>query len=465
MEQTVITQQRHTVGARFSELDGWGLELTTSSREAARAYDRALLSLLAHRSDTLQHVEAALALDPGLVLAHIMRGFALRLLARADVLARAFSALEAAEQALSLRGGTQRERTLCAALRAFCMHDQARAIDELARSMEAQPCCLLSMKLHHALCFMSGRISAMRTASAASLNRVDPGVSGYNFLVGCHAFALEESGQLAEAEQLARSALELCAQDPWTYHVLIHVWTMRDRTRDGLSALRLSKACFRETNNFAAHLSWHHALFAIAQGELDEAITLYDQEVVRPLASDYRDLANCASLLFRIERAGAAVGARWQQLADWAAAREGDHLLAFADLHQLLALLGAGRTEAARAYLCSMRAAALQRIDGAAAVTRSIGLPAAEGLLALYGGDASEALRKLWPLAGQHAQLGGSRAQRELLEMFAVEAALAAHQVEAASELVERLLAPRPQCAWALRYGAALPNARKQQIV
>jgi hypothetical protein len=289
---------------------------------------------------------------------------------------------------------------------------------------------------------------------------VDPTLPGYSFLVGCHAFALEESHQYGVAERLSRRALAVCADDPWSYHVLVHVWTMQDRTREGLSALRERAGRFSGTNNFAAHLAWHHALFAIAEGELDEALSIYDTETVLPLARDYRDLANCSSLLFRLERAGCDVGDRWARLADWSASRQGDHLLAFADLHQLLALVAAGRAEAARSYVRAMRTAAMQRLDGAALVTRAVGLPSAEGMLALYGGDARGALRRLWPLACRSTQLGGSQAQRELFEMFAVEAALAAGRHEVARDLVMQQLAQRPRCQWALRYEATLSEGQ-----
>ncbi|MEY4508465.1 MAG: hypothetical protein RLZZ450_587 [Pseudomonadota bacterium] len=429
MDQLTSTNSAITMSPRPRELDAWGLALTTSSRAAASAYDRALTSLLAHRADTLSHIATALAHDPDFVLAYVVRGFALRLLARDDVLPDVSTALRAAERALVGRGGgTERERSLCKALRAFWAHDQAEAIALLAATSQAEPRCLLSMKLHHALCFMNGRVPDMRRATERSLAAVDENLPGYGFLLGCHAFALEESHAYDAAEHLSCRALALCGDDPWSYHVLVHVWTMQDRTHEGLSAMRVRSGRFPGVNNFGAHLGWHHALFAIAEGELDEALALYDQEIVVPLARDYRDLANCASLLFRLSRAGCDVGDRWQRLADWSAAREGDHLLAFADLHQLLALLGAGRAEAARSYLRAMRTTAMLRLDGAALITREVGVPCAEGMIALFAGDAGGALRRLSPLSSRLAELGGSQAQRELFEMITVEAALGGTQ-------------------------------------
>ena len=62
--------------------DAWGLTITTQRPDAALAYGGAVLSLLGHCADTLQHVDEALEADPELLLGHVIRGFALRLLAR-----------------------------------------------------------------------------------------------------------------------------------------------------------------------------------------------------------------------------------------------------------------------------------------------------------------------------------------------------------------------------------------------
>lgn len=443
-------------------LDAWGLAHTTSAPAAVRAFERALHALLGHRADTLAHVGAALEADSGLVLAHVLRGFALRLLARGDLLPAARDALAEARGTLESRGGTLRETLLADALRAWLERDVAGCIGSLSRACETHPNCLLSMKLHHALCFLHGQTELMRRALERGLSRLDAAAPGRGFALGCYAFALEETGAYAEAERCARDALAENRADAWAYHALLHVLTMQDRTRAGLELVRARGQRFAGGNNFVAHIAWHHALFAIAEGELDEALSLYDRELTRPLGPDYRDMANCASLLYRLERAGLDVGARWQTLADLAEPRTGDHRLAFADAHYLLALLGAGRRDQAARFVQSMRDSAAGRIDHDAQVMRRAGIPLAEGVFALFDGEAEAALRKLWPLGGRALRLGGSHAQRELFEQLAADAALNAGRLPVAEQLLAQQLEARPRCAWARARAGELSALRAQ---
>jgi hypothetical protein len=430
-------------------LDAWGLAHTSSAPAAVQAFERALLALLGHRADALAHLEAALDADQGLVLAHVVRGFALRLLARGDLLPAAREALAHARHGLSTRGGTLRETLLTDALRAWLEGDVAGCIGSLSRTSDTHPHCLLSMKLHHALCFLHGRSELMRRGLERVLARLDAATPGRGFALGCYAFALEESGAYPEAERHAREAIAENEADAWAYHALLHVLTMQDRTRAGLELVRARGERFAGGNNFVAHIAWHHALFAIAERELDEALSLYDCHIACAIGRDYRDLANCASLLYRLERAGLNVGARWQALAELAEPRTGDHHLAFADAHYLLALLGAGRRDQAARFLDAMRDSAAARIDHDAQVMRRVGVPLAEGMFALFSGDAERALRKLWPLGCSALRLGGSHAQRELFEQLAADAALRAGRLDVAEQLLANQLEARPGCAWA----------------
>jgi tetratricopeptide (TPR) repeat protein len=402
--------------------DRWGIALGTPSQKAVEAYERAVVSLLAHRADMLSQLESALREDPEFALPQLVRGFALRLLARSDQLPAVQDALRQVEASSAARGATLREALLADALRAWLAHDVDGAIASLARACETHPACLVSMKLHHALCFLHGKHQQMRRSLERCLEVLSPELPGYGYVLGCHAFALEETGAYREALHHARAAIELCPHDAWAYHALLHVLTMQARTREGLSFVRLRGQRFASGNNFVAHIAWHHALFAIAEGELDEALALYDGEITAPLGRDYRDLANCASLLYRLERAGRAVGDRWQRLAELAETRVGDHLLAFADAHYLLALLGAGRVQAAQGFVESVRAALAGRIDHDGLVGRQLGLPLSEGMLALFTGEPERALRKLWPLSVRMLRLGGSHPQRELFELMVVQA-------------------------------------------
>lgn len=404
--------------------DAWDLPLSTVSRSAALAYERAVLGLLAHRADTAAQLEAALAADAGFALPLLMRGFGLRLLARADCVVDARSALEKVEGSFVERGATLREALLADALRAWLAGDVDSAVASLARSSEMHPTCLVSVKLLHALCFLHGKHQLMRRSLARTLETLPPELPGYGYVLGCHAFALEEAGAYDEAQRQAQAAIALNADDAWGYHALLHVMTMRGHTSEGLAFVRRRAQRFDGGNNFVAHIAWHHALFAIAEGGYEEALALYDGEIIAPLGRDYRDLANCASLLYRLARLGVDVGSRWERLADLAEARSGDHLLGFADAHYLLAMLGAERPQAAERFVASMRSALSARIDHDGLVGRCVGIPLCEGMLARSLGTPDRALMLWLPVATRLQRLGGSHAQRQLFDMMALDAAL-----------------------------------------
>src|SRR5690606_18970057 len=125
--------------------------------------------------------------------------------------------------------------------------------------------------------------------------------------------------------------------------------------------------------NFSFHIYWHLALFHLDQGRTDAVLALYDTEIRATRADDYRDLANGASMLARLEFEGVDVGDRWEELAELSARRVDDRRLVFADLHYATALLGAGADADAEALAGRMLA------DAARGATHDARVAAAAG--------------------------------------------------------------------------------------
>lgn len=418
--------------------DEVGLAVTASSAEAVVALDRCVRSYLLHRADTPEHLASALASDPELLLGHVLQGFLWRLLARRDLAPRIAHAIALAERSAKTRGATARERLLLAALRSWHQGEVSSALASLQVALEGYPACLLSMKLLHSVAFMYGELLSTRRVVERSVAVSERNTVAHGLRLGCYAFVLEESGSLLEAERVARGALESMPSDVWAFHALLHVYTAQQRHELGLT-LRSARAKgdiswqFEGGNNFLAHLSWHHALLAIHERQYDEALALYDRELAPSLGRDYRDFANCVSLLVRLERAGVAVGARSRRLADLAEAQLGDHSLAFADAHYVLALLAAGRVEAAENFARSLLRSCAR--EDVAAVYSRAGASLVLGLCALWGGALpdrashegalrGQALCELASLSAERLQcLGGSHVQRELFLQLSRDAA------------------------------------------
>ena len=298
-----------------------GIAITTQNPVALDALEKAVTSFLAHRSDLAGQLFAALAADPDLVAAQCLAGFSYLLLGRAELFPLARCAHESARTALLARGGTARERALADALGAWVNDggmDKSAAI--LDAALAAEPCDAMSTKLVQSIGFMLGDAAGMRRSITAALDAWTPDMPGYGFMLGCHAFALEETGALAGAEMLGREALAREPDDVWGCHAVAHVYETRGEPAHGLAWLMLHEPRWDAVNNFARHMFWHRALFHLARNEADIALGLYDTNIRGAKTDDYRDVANAASLLLRLEARGLRVGDRWRELADIARA-------------------------------------------------------------------------------------------------------------------------------------------------
>jgi tetratricopeptide (TPR) repeat protein len=430
--------------------DARGLGVTSDSTEAVRLLDAAVQAMLGHRADVMDLLRAAIAEDPDLVIAHAITGLQLCLLARAELAPGIAQSLARARQALARRGGTPRERSCVAALGAWAEHgDMVASAEALEAALAAAPRDAAAMKLAHAIRFMLGDAAGMRLALDAALPHWGEEVPGFGHVLGCHAFALEETGDPGAAERVGRRAVALAPDDLWGAHAVAHVLEGAGRAREGLEWLAGAADHVQDAAGFARHLLWHAALFHLHLGEADAALALYDARLRDLHGEEFRDVANAASLLWRLEAQGIAVGrARWAELADMAERRIGDHSLAFADLHHVMSLAGARRPAALAAFLEGMRCRALQGGGTQAQVIAQVGLPVARAIAAAAAGDPAQAADLLAALRRDLPRLGGSHAQRDVLERIALTSAVSAGHMAEVLSLLRARAARRAPGAW-----------------
>ena len=204
----------------------------------------------------------------------------------------------------------------------------------------------------------------MRDVLASALPAWDASVPGHGFVLGCHAFGLEETGDYVAAERVGREAVDRNPSDIWAAHAVAHVFEMTGRPREGVAWVDSLESNWADCNNFSFHAFWHRCLFLIELGPLDRVLDLYDREVRPESTDDLLDISNAVALLWRLEEAGVDVGDRWEELADRAQGHVDDHLLVFGDVHYLMALAAAARAnDAARMVESMERHAAEKRRD------------------------------------------------------------------------------------------------------
>jgi hypothetical protein len=172
-------------------------------------------------------------------------------------------------------------------------------------------------------------------------------------------------------------------------------------------------------------------------------LDLYDR-VVHPKESVVAlELVDASQLLWRMALRGVDVGSRWLDLADcWAKPGEGG-FYAFNDVHALMAYAQAGRELPMRQLLATLAARAGDA-DTNGVNTRDIGLPLARAIVAMSEGRHADAVSLLLPIRSRAHRIGGSHAQRDLVQLTCIEAALRAGNGRLARALARERTEQKP---------------------
>jgi tetratricopeptide (TPR) repeat protein len=349
----------------------------------------------------------------------------------------------AAAERLAARAN-ERERAHVAALRALLDGEWREASRIYAALLLEHPRDTLALQIAHSLDFYLGQSQMLRDRIARVLPYWSESVPGYGYLLGMHAFGLEETGDYARAERTGREAVERHRNDVWAIHAVSHVLEMQGRASDGIGWLKARTDDWAAPDNlFAIHNGWHLALFHLDLAEHGEALRIYDERLRNGNSTVALDLVDASAMLWRLHLRGVGVGDRWNEIADgWAPSIAGGWY-AFNDFHAALAFVGAGRERDAEALLAAMA----RRAQGGgtnAEMTREVGIPAARAIVAFGRGDYATAVELLEPLRLVAHRFGGSHAQRDVLALTLVEAALRGGQTRLARALAAERMNVRP---------------------
>jgi hypothetical protein len=422
--------------------DAFGNATSLTGATALSHWNETVEAVLAHARSAPELLGTTLAADPLFAQGHAVKGIMLLTLARAELVPQAQNCLDTALAAAAGRTTPERERRYFSALKLWLDGEPGRAADILEIVLREWPRDALAFKLVQAIRFMIGDPGGMARAGAVALATFDDRSTTAGYVRGCQAFALEELGHLSEAETMGRDAVMLAPRDAWGRHAVAHCFEMTGRARDGVAWLGHANS-WEHCSNFGFHLHWHMALFQLELGAIDAVLELYDTAVRAVQTDDFRDLANAASLLQRLELEGVNVGGRWEELALIAEQRVHDRRLVFADLHYMLALLGAGRDHAAETVAENLVRDSRGAASHDARVAGRTGATTAQGIVAFRRGDYAEAARLLRAVAPQRVAAGGSNAQRDVFEQIALESLVRAGDFAQAETLLSERLRAR----------------------
>ena len=438
--------------------DALGHRISGATPDSLEAYEQAARELLCLVDDPLGSIDRALAAAPEMTMAHVLKAW-LNLLGTESASLPAARAALAAAAALP---ADAREQCHIASAQAWAdgrWREAALRLEDL--SLE-HPRDALALQVGHQLDFFLGASRMLRDRIARALPAWDEGMPGWHALLGMHAFGLEECGDYDAAERQGRRSVELEPRDSWGWHAVAHVLEMRQAPREGIAWLQPSSDTWATGSFLACHNGWHLALYHLELDDHDAVLALYDRSIGGTGSAVVLDMVDASAMLWRLMLRGVDVGDRWAPLAErWAPLADAGWY-AFNDLHAIIAFVGAGRLADQRRLLEAQRRIVVEGSDNAMFM-REVGHPAALAVAAFGDGDYRQVVSLLRGIRGHAHRFGGSHAQRDLIDLTLLEAALRSGQRALAVGLAAERRALRPHSALARRTGQralALPAVR-----
>ena len=408
-------------------LDLQGNRLTGASAAAASAYGDALRQLSIYAGDPLAVADKLVEDEPGFGMAHVLKAWLFLLGTDAKAAAAAREVVAKAE-ALEL---DSREQGHVAAINHLIQgrfHAASRVLEDVAAE---HPRDLLALIAGHQLDFFTGSSQMLRDRILRAMPAWSNSLPGYHAMLGMRAFGLEEMGDYAGAEASGRAALEIERCDGWARHAVAHVMEMQSRQDEGIAFMREDVDSWTAGSFFAVHNWWHLALYHLELGQEDEVLALVDGPILNAPQEQMLDLVDASAMLWRLQLRNVDLGRRWTDLARRYEALWVPGYYAFNDLHATMAFLGAGQPDQIERIIAAQSAAEADNVM----FSQQVGLPLIRAFVAFHEGSYREAIPLLQSVRGISARFGGSHAQRDIIELTLIEAAIRGGETELAQSL------------------------------
>jgi hypothetical protein len=407
--------------------DRYGNELGTTSVAARDAYQAGMDSLLSATAGMDAHFAAAVAADDGFALAHIS-------LARAkQLLGRGHEAKAPLARARELAPSTTpREQSQIAIFEKILSGQAPAALEAIREHMKSWPrdaMALAPATSVFGLIGFSGKVGR----EVDQLAMIAPFEKHYGddwWYRTQLAFAQIELGQFVEGGRNIGAALAAYPDSAHAAHIHCHLFYETGEREAGLAFLKEWMANYPRDGMMHCHNHWHLALWSMETGRHDEAWRIYDT-ALRPGAAwgpQINVATDCPAFLLRAEMAGQPRRPElWRELADYSTKWFGRPGLSFADMHTVLAYAMAGENEKLAPFTDNPRGSAGDMVPAMA-----------RGFTAFAAGNYKRAEGELEPLLDTHERLGGSRAQRDLLEYTVASAKLRVGNKTEARAFIEK---------------------------
>ena len=256
-------------------------------------------------------------------------------------------------------------------------------------------------------------------------------------------WAHTENANVAHGRRLTEQGFALRPNNAHAVHALAHALFEQGAGREADALISAWLPGYDQSGLLHGHISWHQAIVALEAGDIDRAIALYSHGVRPPVSASMpiNIISDCASFLWRVDVYGqTAPRPLWSELADYARGVFPNGGFAFVDVH--MAMISAANGDAAglekRVETVSQRLAAGGFPAGPVVPAICRALPA------FVEGDYGRCAALLEPVAQDVVRIGGSHAQREVIEDTLLQAWLRSGEIAKARALLAARLDRRP---------------------
>ncbi|TNB81498.1 tetratricopeptide repeat protein [Pseudomonas sp. Fig-3] len=423
-------------------LDRYSLPLSTSSEVAAERYRTGVDLLLSLWPGVAQTLDEAIAADPD---------FALPLAARARfhaVRAEVTQAKAKIAKAMELVqiNGTERERSHVQVLSLAINGQPAKALAGALEHTDRWPLdiVILSMPLG---AFGLFAFSGMADHDQARVELCERHARHFPeddwWFLNYRGWAHGENGNVALGRAMTQRSLELRRNNVNAVHAVAHVLYEAGANDEAAEIIKDWLPGYDRSGTLHGHIAWHGALVALERGDLETALSTYAQQVAPSVSTGVpiNVVSDSASFLWRMQAYGHEVPAGlWDEAARYAADYFQQPGFPFADVHMAMLAAATGDQLA-----LEQRANVLSTLVSDGTLRAGAVVPAVcHALQAFANGNYADCVRILEPVAHEVVRIGGSGAQREIVQDTLLVSLMRAGEAEKARALLDRRLHRRP---------------------
>ena len=434
--------------------DRYELPLTTESPRAADRYVETIDCFLAQIYGADKAISEAIEADEGLAIAHAAKAlfqmYAMNMAGARETIAHA--------RKLAVNT-TKREQQHIQAISLMIKGDGHKTLRLIREHLDEFPRDMLMVRLANRLLILGCSGAGIPNFPEELLSMLKPLKSEYGedwAFLGQYAFAHHETGYFDDSLKYAQRSLAIRPDNGNASHSVAHVFYETGDPDGGADFLGDWLEDYDRRGPFNVHLSWHHALFQLATGRPENAVSLYEDHI-RPsvVKKNLGSLADSASLMWRMKIYGDGQPAPWKEVREIALPAAEKPGPAFRDAHAALSFAAGGFSEEIGRMIDGLGEAA----SGGNALASEVTLPLVKGIEAFAHGAYDDAADNLDGLVEQLPRIGGSHAQREVFEDTILESYIRSGRYDKAQDLLNTRLKRRTSVRDELWLTRTMPEA------